>query len=240
MPEAAIDREQLEREAVRVYLRYAQEAVEALGLCPWARAAREEGRVELRVVFGREPQLTAALAAIDSVSARAETDIALLLFPELELDRVPFAHFVSELRAADAARYAVGDAPFALADFHPNAVADTGTPERLVPFIRSSPDPTVQLVRRSALEAVRMTDAQGTSFFDASRMSLAELLDSAAPTPPLAQRIAKQNLRTLEKLGIERVAAIFRDVIRDRDASYAALGVKLPAWAKARTSLDED
>jgi hypothetical protein len=226
--------EQLRLESERVYLRYALEAVEALGLCPWAEAARLAGRVQLCVVFGREPQPTAALDAIAAVAARADIDIGLVLFPELDLERLPFSHFVAELRAAEAERWPIGEAPLAIADFHPNASADTSSAERLVPFIRSTPDPTIQLIRRSALEAVRLTDAQGTSFFDASRVSLAELLDAAAPAPPLALRVAKQNLRTTEKLGVEHLAAIFREILRDRDASYAALGVAQPSWRPAQ------
>ncbi len=231
MQESAIDYERLRHEAERVYLRYAREAVEGLGFCPWAQAAREQGRTQLRVVFGREPQLTAALAAVTEIAEQPQIDIGLLIFPELELDRLPFAHFVAELRAADAAQRPIGEAALAMADFHPNARADQSTPERLVPFVRSAPDPTIQLVRRSALDAVRMTDTQGTSFIEPSRLSLAQLV--AAQTPaPLATRIARQNARTVERLGAEHVAATFCEIVRDRDASYAALGLPPRSWAK--------
>jgi hypothetical protein len=230
-----IDRERLRVEATRLHLRYSREAVEALGLCPWAEAAREAGRVEVCVVLGSQPDGPAALAAIDAVAARAEIDVGFVIFPELDLDRLAFSHFVANVRERDAARRPLGQAPLAMADFHPNAEADTRAAQRLVPFVRRTPDPTIQLVRRSALESVRMTEAQGTSFFDASRVSLEALLEAAAPTPPLSERIARQNLRAIEKLGVAQVEEIFRDIARDRDASYAALGVPLPAWAKART-----
>lgn len=228
-------REHLTRQALRIHLRYAREAVEALDLCPWAAAARTEGRVDYRVILGAEPQLSAALDVISEVASREDIDVGLVIFPELPLLRLPFSHFVAEVRAADAARWPLGKAPLAMADFHPDASADTSAPERLVPFVRSAPDPTIQLVRRSALEAVRMTEDQGTSFVDPLRTPLAALLEAKAPAPPLALRVARNNLKTVQRLGVAQVEAIFQDILRDRDASYAALGYAVPQWAKART-----
>jgi hypothetical protein len=235
-PTPTLDHDALRRETERLHSRYLREIVEALGFCPWAEAAREGDRVQVHVVFGCAPELAETLRAIDALASRAQTEVGFVIFPEAQLDRLPFSHFVAAVRAADAARHAVGEAPLAMADFHPNAAADCATAERLVPFVRRTPSPTIQLVRRSALEAVRLSDAHGTSFFDATRVSLAELLEAAAPTPALAQRVAKQNLRTVQKLGVDQVEAIFHDIERDRDATYARLGLPRPAWADSRAS----
>ena len=60
----------------------------------------------------------------------------------------------------------VGESPFAMAAFHPDAAADLDDPERLIPFLRRTPDPTIQLVRQEALERVRGRHPQGTAFVD--------------------------------------------------------------------------
>ena len=54
-------REALRREALRVHARYASEVVEALDFCPFSAPARAAGRVQTRVLFGREPSLDALL-----------------------------------------------------------------------------------------------------------------------------------------------------------------------------------
>jgi hypothetical protein len=223
--EVTMDLTRLEAEARRVYHRYATEVVEALGLCPWAKAARESGEVAVLVALGEAPESgklldpTEALSLIQQVVARPELKIGLLLFPRFVGARVEFEHFAARVRELDEARYPRGATPFAIADFHPDAEPDPESPERLVSFIRRTPDPTLQLVRRSVLASVRMTENQGTQFFDPSRMSLDELPTN--DVDPLHERIARANQRTLVTAGIERVAALMDEIRSDRDRAYA-------------------
>src|SRR5262245_8122359 len=129
--------DELRDEALRVYARYATELVERFDLCPWARRARLDGRTRELVILGRNPQQFAvSLATIEALNDEPHTEVALLIYPELELDRLAFEGFVRELRARDAARYEFGNSPFAMAAFHPDARADLDDPERLIPFLR--------------------------------------------------------------------------------------------------------
>lgn len=218
--ELMADLSRLEVEARRVYHRYATEVVEGLGLCPWAKAAREAGQVAVRVVMNvaNEPSADEALAMVQAIADDPGLKIGLLLFPRWVGPRVEFEHFAARIRELDEARYPRGGTPFAIADFHPDAEPDPTSAERLVSFIRRTPDPTLQLVRRSALAEVRLSENQGTKFFDPSRMSLDEL--PSATVDPLHERIARANQHTLVEAGIDRVRALMDEIRRDRDAAY--------------------
>jgi hypothetical protein len=224
----ALDWQRLEREVQRVHARYQIEIVEGLALCPWAKQARREGRVQLSVSFMENPDQAAAGAAIERLM-QPDIEVGMLAFPALALDRLPFAHFASDIRVWVDGRWPRGASPFALADFHPNAEADRSTPERLVPFLRRAPDPLLQIVRQSVLASVR-TEPQGTSFLDPSHYDLRALL-SLPPEPlSLAARVARSNARNVERVGLRRIEALISDILADRDASYAALGLTSPSW----------
>lgn len=224
------DPERLTAEARRLFLRYAQEVVERFGLCPWAATARTDGRLRVEIVRGGMPSVAAALAGVDVVERDAGTDVGILVFPELALDRVPFQHFAAALRQADAERKARGDTVLAMADFHPNAEPDLGSPDRLVAFVRRTPDPVIQLVRRSALAAVRLTEDAGTRFVEPGAFWSHGGAPVTSPPEPVSDRVARANLRTVERVGVGAVRAVLDDIARDRDRSYAALGLNAPAW----------
>ncbi|MCB9583831.1 MAG: DUF1415 family protein [Polyangiaceae bacterium] len=212
----------LESEALRVYRRYQREVVEALNLCPWAEKARLDGHVTERVLLQRTGDLAPSLAAIAELEADPEIDIALLIYPQLPLDLRDFEAFVAELREADETAWPLGGVPFAAAAFHPRAARKSDAPERLIPYIRRSPDPTIQLVRRSVLDRMRQGPAEGTHFIDLSNFSLEDL-----PRPgqrPLRERIAKSNAETLKNLTFERFDALIAAILHDRDEAYGALG----------------
>lgn len=208
----------LRREAVRLYRRYQTEIVEALKLCPWAERARLEGRVREEVILtpGLEP--APVLAAIDALSRDDAVQIGLILFPRLRVAQEAFERFVSELVTKDAERRELGTAPFALAAFHPGARADLGDPERAIPFLRRTPDPTIQLVRHEALESVREGFNEGTQFIDVKVLMTLDF--TREDTLPLRERIARANLRTVTRLGVDTVEALYEDIFRDRDATY--------------------
>jgi hypothetical protein len=227
-----IDRDALRAQALRVHARYAIEVVEALGFCPWARAAREQGRVYTRILLDDESTPARAIDRVSELERDAGCEIGLLVFPQLELSRVAFQHFAAAVRAGY--EPLAGSEPFAIADFHPDAAPNLASPAELVAFIRRSPDPTLQLVRRSTLAAVRLSEGPGTRFVDLSTWS-PNAAHSAQPAP-LHERVASANLRQVQSLGIEHVLALLSAIERDRDASYARLGLSPPPWRDSATN----
>jgi len=216
------DDDALRTEALRVYRRYAIEVVERFDLCPWAAYARRDGRVRECVILAENkanPQQS--LDLLEAIEATPKTEIALFIYPDLELDRLEFEAFVRTLREQHAARYEVGEIPFAMAAFHPTARADVVDADRLIPFLRRTPDPTIQVVRQSALERVRGHGQEGTSFIDLATLT-------ALPIPQkepisLRQRIGQQNLETALSVGVETLEAVLSDIRRARAESYPPL-----------------
>ena len=212
----------LRDEALRVYRRYMLEVVEGFTLCPWAAAARRDGHVAEVVILAEsqaDPQQS--LTILETLQSHLETDIALFIYPDLELDRLGFESFVRTVRERDAARHEVGTIPFAMAAFHPDARPDLHEPERLIPFLRRTPDPTIQVVRCSALERVRGSSQEGTSFFDLADLGKLPLPQKEPVS--LRQRIARANLDTALEVGVDTLEALFQDIRRDRDQSYARI-----------------
>jgi hypothetical protein len=232
-----VDRDALRAEALRIHLRYSVEVIEALGFCPWAHAARIAGRVRTIIVFGN-PQNTAEtfhdqiLREIDAIEDDENVEVGLLVFPELMLSRLAFQHLAARVRADYSQRRARTQQSFALADFHPDAEPDLAAPERLVPFIRKSPDPTFQLIRHAALDATRLGSA-GSRFVDTSMLGALELGAKLDQTEPLHARLARANLLEVQRLGVARVQALLAEISRDRDESYTRLGVPLPPWTRS-------
>lgn len=207
--------------------RYVREFIEALGLCPYAKRTREEGRLHRVVLLeqGGAPQsagFDATVVALDAAIARVEQqqpgsiDVGLVIFPAL----VPalaagagaakaFEQLVALARERMQARHPGGDSPFYCVAFHPDFAEDLRDEHRAVRFIRRSPDPTVQLVRASVLREVR---GSGTSdYVDTSRLSPAELMAVAAPVS-VSDRIGRANLRTLEAAGPPTLRELLADI----------------------------
>ncbi|MCA9574314.1 MAG: DUF1415 family protein [Polyangiales bacterium] len=215
----------LEHEAIRLYARYEVEIVEAFTLCPWAERARREGHTRQLVLAG-PPEPEAALAAIDVLAADTAVEVGFLVYPTCTLSRVAFERFVSGLRSSDQQR----GAAFAAAAFHPDAHADLADPYRLVPFIRRTPDPTVQLIRRSALEAVRRPGDGGTGYVDPASITDLVAFFQNPPKRPLHERVAQANLEQVERVGVPTLEAVLADIAQDRERAYAALlGAAHPA-----------
>jgi hypothetical protein len=206
----------IERETLRLNRRYLAEVVERYSLCPWALRSRSEGHVGEYVFQQETPDdLAPSLATIDALEAHPHVEVALFIYPRLWLGRLDFEHFARRLRALDADRHEAGAAPFAMAAFHPDASPHLDDPERLIPFLRRSPYPTLQLVRASALERVRGGEEEGTAFFDLAVLGVPALLPSAPPS--LRERIARRNLETVREVGVETVEAALADIFGDRD-----------------------
>jgi len=200
--------------------------VEALGMCPYARPCRAAGKLHRRVLLDRGgPRGSAAFAQAAQAAARAvfeiealpadSVEVALLIFPNLDPALADgaegadaFAQLCSTLRdelARPRAGAPGGAAAFYCVAFHPGLPQDLADAHRAVSFIRRSPDPTLQLVRATVLEAVR--GDQGSVFVDPASLR-PEVLLAAAPPASVSERIARANLETLRREGAERIAAL--------------------------------
>jgi hypothetical protein len=215
-----------QREACRLHERYLVEIVEACGLCPWAERARLQGRTTTAVLLQvDDAAFEPCLAALDEWAADTRLDIGFLVLPRLPLGRLDFDRFVARLQAIYAGRLPPGQTPFALAAFHPDAAPIVDDAERLIPFLRRTPDPCIQVVRMSTLKRVRGSTPEGTQFIDVASLEASLLREAVVP---LRQRIARTNLDTVRRMGVAQFAACVEDIQRDRDRTYAALG-GLPA-----------
>lgn len=234
--------EEWAREAERLHGRYVVEIVEAYDLCPWAQRARLEGRTRVSVVLEGEDQALAPSLGSLGRWGDDRIEIGFLVFPRLRLGRVEFDRFVAGLRSIDAERHPLGKAPFALAAFHPEAEADVGDHERLVPFLRRTPDPCVQAIRMAVLERVRRGTPGGTQFIDVA--SLDASLSEESATPSLRDRIARTNLETVRRVGVQALRSRLDAIQHDRARAYRALEAREarlpgPVPASPRGAADE-
>jgi hypothetical protein len=210
-------------EAIRVYRRYQLEVVEACGLCPWAERARLEGSMRERVLLQTDGRaIDPSVLAIQDLAVEERIEVALLIFPRIELGRNDFDQFVARVREADTRCHPLGEVPFMFAAFHPDAAPDVTHAERLIPFLRRTPDPSLQLVRGTSLERVRARAPQGTQFVDI-RSILADDVECALP---LRERIARTNLTTTQRMGVDELRRRLDDILHDRDESYQALATE--------------
>lgn len=224
------DEETLRSEALRLYRRYAVEIVEGLSFCPYAEKTREDGHTRELVVTDEAPTDAAILEAIEAIATDPVVHVGFVILPWLALDQPALGHRVEDLRKA---HFAVrGRTVVAIEGFHPRAAPDVSAAERLTPFVRRTPDPTLQLTRLDVLERVRRGTPTGTAFFDPEAMDLETLLGEPVKAP-LHERIADTNLETVLRLGVEEVEARLRDILRDRDARYAAIDPRIPRWAES-------
>lgn len=220
------DWQRFTQEVKRVHARYLIEVVEAFGLCPWAKEARLKGRVNMHVTCVASPDPAALLAEVDACMREATTEIGMVICPLLQMSSAEFGHLVSDVRAAEEQRWPRGEQHLAFAGFHPNATPNLTTPERLVPYLRRSPDPMLQVVRIEVLARVRNSQEYGTSYVDPSKLALLSLDElPIASVPPLAARVAQANMRTVTRVGIDALERILDDIQADRNRTYAVQGV---------------
>jgi hypothetical protein len=208
------------REATRLHERYVLEIVEHFGLCPWATRARLGGRLRIDVLLQDDTGVEPAVAALDRWAGDDGMEVGFILFPRLPLARADFDRFTSDVRAADASRHELGSAPFAMVGFHPAASPSLQDAERLIPFLRRTPDPCIQVIRIAVLDRVRGSVPEGTQFLDVS------LLDAAIPGTPevsVRDRVGRANLDTARRVGVEELRRCMDEIRRDRDDTYAKL-----------------
>ena len=210
----------LEEQVLRINGRYNAELIESHQLCPYARGARLAGSSVRRVVGVTEASVGAVLAVIGELEARPEVEVAQLIFPLLELGPGAFQDFATEVGRANAAR-GPGRPVFVHAAFHPDLPYSAESGPRLVPFFRRSPDPLIQLVRLSVLDAIHASRPRGTMFFQGSPEEMAAVLRDRPES--VTDLITRENHERAAAGGLAAMAAVLDDIATDRDASYAAL-----------------
>jgi hypothetical protein len=186
-----IEESALVAEALRLNARYVEEVVIGWGLCPWAARAWSDGQVTQRVFTGVEPEVAPVAAFVGELVAKPGAAIGLAIFPRVACTVGAWEKFAERVRRTRA--------EFLIAAFHPDYVparGDAPTPASLVPFIRRTPDPTLQLVRASLLEDLRGDVSDG---------------------------VARDNHATVTARGPAALEALLAEIRRDRDAAYSRL-----------------
>lgn len=221
--------ERFPREAAVHHLlgRYLVEVVEEWGLCPWAQKARLRGEVKVAVAWGSscEAEVACQLArrCLEDPAAR----VVMLVFPEL----VGGASALEPLR--DEVALLVPDA--GVAAFGPHGAHGApdlldldlalSSPARLVPLLRRSPDPMLQLVPFSLLDELR-AQPPPAELGQQARV-LAGLV--APPPPSLVDGIALRNHAAISPDRGARLLATLEELARDRAERYAAAGIRVAA-----------
>jgi hypothetical protein len=195
-------------EVRRILDRYLVEVVEKYDLCPWARTARDNGELGVEIVLGT-PSLEDWIVAAKRALAGPSTRVAIVVAPELVIDRIVL-HTVRD-RVASATGAGV-------AEFHPDASLDLATPARLVPFLRRSPDPMLQLVPLALLAAMkgssqpdRACQAKILGGHVAARRDLGDVIAAANHTTVVAEHAA--------------IEATLAAIAADRRTAYAGVGI---------------
>ena len=183
-------------EALRLNARYVEEVVIGWDLCPWAARAWIDGQVVQRVFT--DDALDAGAGR--GVHRRSDREARRRDRPRDLPARRVHGRRLGELRGArppNARRH-----PFLAAAFHPDYRAPGEKLDgaldaaRLVPFIRRTPDPTLQLVRASLVDRLR---------------------------GEVSADVGRANFANVTGRGLDKLDALLADIRRDRDATYARL-----------------
>ena len=210
----------LVRETVRLYRRYAVEVVERFTFCPYAARAREDGSAKEVVSLDAALDVARSLEPVRALALDLNVEVAFLLFPLVRVDRLELSRFVQLLRSAHQAE--PGGLVLTMEGFHPDASADASSAGRVVPFLRRTPDVTIQLTRLASLDRVRRATPSGTGYIDPMRLDVNALL--AAPAEiPVSERIASANLATVREHEAQ-IAAAIAAIHADHAATRARLG----------------
>ena len=200
-------------EVRRLLDRYLLEVVEAFGLCPWAKSARTGGELAVDVLWG-QPSLLDWTESAKALLARAGTRVAMVIAPEL-------AAAPRELRDIRNAVSGTLDG-FGIADFHPDAGIDLATPARLVPALRRSPDPLLQLVPLSLLDSLRGTQTV------LDREDIMKIIAGTMPPPraDVGDMIADDNHARVTA-NTDAFVATIEAIAEDRRQSYPRAGIQI-------------
>lgn len=224
-----------------VHDRYLLEIVEGLGLCPFARRSREQGRVHRPLLYGTPSATDTATSVRQLLGEHRDAEIVLVTFVDVNNEtRWPraraFDRYVKDVRE----HYdTLGGPTFFMVGFHRRSgVPDEGetpprlTPDSLVPILRRTPDPVIQCVSAAVLERARHQAQQAAHaklLAEAKDPRLIALLErSVQPDSTLSADIARRNFENVAAdEGRARLEALIADIAADRDRAYA------PWWKPA-------
>ncbi len=233
------------QQARDIHDRWLRELVEDLGICPFARKSREQGRVHRVVFHGAGTPPTAVLVAdaiANTFATHPSTEIVLPTFlvepghPWHELRC--FESFVVQVREAYAPIAAGRDAY--MVAFHPKFLPlpeERTTADNLVPLLRRTPDPVIQVVDAMVLAKLRVATQQ---------RARERLLQDLAALEPAVAALLRNSVQTDAELGEDIARHNFKTVgrgegRRDYELKLAALiaeRAKLEAaLASARATL---
>ena len=174
-------------EVVESHERYLVEVVERFGLCPWAKQTRLQNRMRTHVVRGDALCLGVLEPVLEDWARDEAMDVGFVIAPRFGGGFDALARFGEHLTDSCGGR-------FLSAAFHPDASATAGA----VRFFRQAPHPTLQLVRRVRLEALRAQDPP--HYKDIFSLVPADL-EPGAPAEPIATSILARNRQTLDRRG---------------------------------------
>lgn len=209
-------RGQLRSVAEAAYDRYLIAFLEEHSLCPFARGGRRRG-LTTRVAYvaqstDAQPLIDIALAAAPD-AAKA---VVALIVPAIEV--APEAWRVFALGITNAVNAAHAGGPvYSVAALHPDHPYSAQSPLSLIPLFRRAPDPTMQLVRLDALEAV-YEGRSGKDVYVPPEL-IPEVL-SRPPPPSMFDRIAETNMKMAQRLGIARLERDLRVIHQETRRAY--------------------
>jgi hypothetical protein len=199
----------LTREALRLYERYQKEVIERFSICPWAKAARLQGRTRAHVLTDHASDPAVLAPTLGRWAADETVDVGFVIAPRFDAGAEAFADWSAALGRCT-------DDVFIAAPFHPNAPEGAG----VVRFLRQTPDPTTQLVRRATLEAIRSQDPP--HYTDIFELNLREL-ESTTQVRTVAASVLAHNARLIAREGKDHIQRIITDIREDRERTYARL-----------------
>ena len=182
---------------------WVRRAVIGLNLCPFARGVDAKNQIRYAVTDATDPEglleaLCVELQRLEAADPEV-VDTTLLIHPHVLQD---FADFNDFLELADAAVEELGlEGVLQVASFHPQfQFADT-EPDDVTNATNRSPYPTLHLLREDSV-------------------------DRAVEAFPAAEAIFENNMRSLEKLGLEGWTSLREEWEQDADAEVARQGKK--------------
>lgn len=201
--------EALRREAIRLHARYQHELIERFSVCPWARPARLAGRTTAHVVTTRTCDAEELKPLLTTWAADSCIEVGFVIAPRFQGGADAFSEWAASIAEPH------GDV-FLTAPFFPGVSEFAGS----IQFLRQTPDPCVQLVRRTRLEEIRAQDPP--HYQDVFQLDMRDLSKDSAPRTVAASVLA-HNERMLEREGRAAIQAIFEDIQRDREQTYSKL-----------------
>ncbi|MEZ4361301.1 MAG: hypothetical protein R3B48_14040 [Kofleriaceae bacterium] len=211
----ALTEQRRAQEVHRLLQRYLIEVVEEWVLCPWALGARVRGEVHAVICWGETCDADQVCQRAARAVALPGVRVAMLIFPELTRG----ARALEELRT----RVLRALPEIAVAAFGPHGELDLASPARLVPLLRRSPDPMLQLVPHDLLDELKRPTAPPG--LGAQARALRDL--GAPPPTSVVDELAARNHAAVAADGAERLQRTLEELAADRAASYARVGIRV-------------